>query len=603
MPKKPAVISDIFRVPTRFYRSVQLERDFHDVSTLEHYVVTPHMVEAINRVAEGLRPNSGRRAWRITGDYGVGKSSFALVLAHLFQDRSPIAVSRIANAVRWPNDDFESPPLIPLLVTGSREGIVPALARGIADSLRRRKPARGRTPKALVRLIEQADQVEVAGDASGLERLLGDIRSYADKSGVLLIVDELGKLLEHASHRHEHEDVFVLQRLAEIAARSGGRPFLLLGMLHQGFHAYAERLPSSVRHEWNKVAGRFEEIVFDQPLAHTAALVRGALNIDLRRLPKSVRETARETALATAETGWAGGDTPAGPLDVARLYPLHPTLLPATIRFFARFGQHERSLFGFLLSSEPFAIQAYAARHAAPDAWYGLAEFYDYVRAGFGHRLAGASYRNHWLRIVSTIDAAADLGPFEERVLKVVAILNLLDAEDLLATDQAITAALTPASRREIKSAIQVLTKRGLLFRRGQANAYRLWPSSSLSLESAFETSLRAVGPVEHVASAVKPFLDQKPVLARRHYVEHGTLRYFEVRYAQSGEMAKALQKDTGADGLVVVVLVDSDTDRENALAAAKAPPFSQRPDALVAIVRPLGARPRTGHLATTCFC
>ena len=589
MPKNSPAISDFFRVPTRFLRSVQLERDFHDVAALEHYVVTPHMAEAFRRIADGLRANSGCRACRITGDYGVGKSSFALVLAHLFQDRSPFAISRIADAIGWPNDDFDPPALIPLLVTGSRDGIVPALARGIAECLRRRKPGRGRIPKALARLIDQARQVEAAGDAAGLERLLDAVRAFADGSGVLLIIDELGKLLEHASQRHEHEDVFVLQRLAEMAARSGDQPFILLGVLHQGFHAYAERLPSAVRHEWDKVAGRFDEIVFDQPLAHTAALVAGALNVDPRRLPKTVHDAARDATSATAKTGWVGGNTAAAAvLDAARLYPLHPMLLPVAVRFFARFGQHERSLFGFLLSSEPFAVQAFAVRRVAPDAWYGLADFYDYVRAVFGHRLAGASYRNHWLRIVTTIDAAADLGTIEERILKVVAILNLLDAEDLLATDRAIAAALTPATRRDIDAAIQVLVDRGLLFRRGRANAYRLWPSSSLSLESAFETALRAVGSVEHVASALKPFLDQQPVLARRHYVEYGTLRYFEVRYADSGELAKAIQKETGADGLVVVALADTDVEREKALLAAKAPPFDERPDVLVAVVRPL---------------
>ena len=588
MPRNSPAISDFFRVPTRFLRSVQLERDFHDVAALEHYVVTPHMAEAFRRIADGLRVNSGRRAWRITGDYGVGKSSFALVLAHLFQDRSPFAVSRIADAIGWPNDDFDSPALTPLLVTGSREGIVAALARGIAETLRRRKPARGRIPKVLARLIDQAGQVEAEGDAAGLERLLDAVRTYADGSGVLLIIDELGKLLEYASQRHEHEDVFVLQRLAEMAARSGDQPFILVGMLHQGFHAYAERLPSAVRHEWDKVAGRFDEIVFDQPLAHTAALVAGALNVDPRRLPKTVHDAARDAATATAETGWVGGNAAAAALDAAKLYPLHPMLLPVAVRFFARFGQYERSLFGFLLSSEPFAVQAFAVRRVAPDAWYALPEFYDYVRAVFGHRLGGASYRNQWLRIVTTIDAVAELGPIEEHILKVVAILNLLDAEDLLATDRAIAAALTPATRRDIDAAIRVLVDRGLLFRRGRSNAYRLWPSSSLSLESAFETALRAVGPVEHVAKALKPFLDQEPVLARRHYVEHGTLRYFEVRYADSGELAKAIQKETEADGLVVVALADTAAERERALLAAKAPPFDERPDVLVAVVRPL---------------
>ena len=452
MPKNVPVIADFFHVPARFLRSVQLERDFHDVAALAHYVVTPHMAEAFRRIADGLRTNSGCRAWRLTGDYGVGKSSFALVLAHLFQDRSPLPVSRIADAIGWPNDGLDPPALIPLLVIGSRESIVSALARGIAESLRRRKPARGRLPKALAQLIDEAGQVEAEGDAAALERLIDAVRTNAKGAGVLLIIDELGKLLEHASQRHEHEDVFVLQRLAEMAARSGDQPFILIGMLHQGFHAYAERLPSRVRHEWDKVAGRFEEIVFDQPLAHTAALVAGALNVDPRRLPKPVHNAARDAASATAETGWVGGDTTsAAALDAARLYPLHPMLLPVAVRFFARFGQHERSLFGFLLSSEPFAVHAFATRCVAPDAWYGLTEFYDYVRAAFGHQLAGASYRNHWLRIVATIDAAGDLGPVEERILKIIAILDLLDAEDLLATDRAIAAALTPVAKRNYR--------------------------------------------------------------------------------------------------------------------------------------------------------
>ncbi len=84
------------------------------------------------------------------------------------------------------------------------------------------------------------------------------------------------------------------------------------------------------------------------------------------------------------------------------------------------------------------------------------------------------------------------------------------------------------------------------------------------------------------------PFLDQEPVLARRHYVKHGTLRYFEVRYADSRDLAKVSQKETEADGLVVVALADTDAEREQALLTAKAPPFDKRPDVLIAVIRPV---------------
>src|SRR5262249_16402502 len=76
-------IGDLFRIAQRYLRSVQLERDFDDTLALRHYVVTPPIVAVFSRIVEGLRLGSSHRAWRITGDYGTGKSSFALMLARL----------------------------------------------------------------------------------------------------------------------------------------------------------------------------------------------------------------------------------------------------------------------------------------------------------------------------------------------------------------------------------------------------------------------------------------------------------------------------------------------------------------------------------------
>jgi hypothetical protein len=75
-------IIDLFQIGNRFLRSVQLERDFHDPAALSGYVLTDFVQSCFERIGDGLRPRSGQRAWRVTGDYGSGKSSFALLLAH-----------------------------------------------------------------------------------------------------------------------------------------------------------------------------------------------------------------------------------------------------------------------------------------------------------------------------------------------------------------------------------------------------------------------------------------------------------------------------------------------------------------------------------------
>src|SRR5690242_9294571 len=85
-------IADLFHVPSRFMRSAHLERDFNDPRALDNYVVTDQVRLALARIMAGLEPDSGQRAWRITGDYGTGKSSFGLVLAHQLAGKLPPAL-------------------------------------------------------------------------------------------------------------------------------------------------------------------------------------------------------------------------------------------------------------------------------------------------------------------------------------------------------------------------------------------------------------------------------------------------------------------------------------------------------------------------------
>ena len=584
-------IGSLFRLPERYLRSVHLERDFDDPTSLNDYVITPPMVAQFSRMLEGLRPGSGHRAWRITGDYGTGKSAFALVLAHLLRAPTASPLESIRQAIERESklNVLNTARMVPVLATGTREPLVPAVARAVNRTIERMHGRRrvSRTAKALQ---NQAASVATSANGSQLLDLLDRLVSYGienDYSGVLLVLDELGKLLEYAALYPAHEDVYVLQRLAEFAARSNDHPLVVVGLLHQGFHAYAESLPSTTRLEWEKVSDRFDEIIFDQPLAHVSALVASALNVDEMRAPPDVVAAAHHIKAASSDTGWYGtSESTVSPLE---LYPIHPTLLPVLVRFFARFGQHERSLFSFLLSSEPLGLQSFAERPANGDSWYRLCEFYDYVRSVFGYRLAGASYRSQWLRISETIDRMSDIDPLELNLLKTVAVLNLLDTEDMLADERFLAAALTTSEVTEaVSQAVANLKLRGLLFDRGAAGGFCLWPSTSVNLESAFESAKRVLGPVERVSAHLSPYLDQRSVVARRHYIVKGTLRHFEVRYAHSTNLREIIDPPTDADGLVVVALCDSRDERQLVREEVKTDGIASRPELLVVIPAPL---------------
>ena len=122
-------IRDYLNVNERFNRSIRLERDFFDPLAVGAYVITEEVSAQVNRLFEGLDPRSGQRAWRITGDYGSGKSSFALLLAHLFKGDDKSLPSSLWAKLDQKKISTYKRKYLNVLITGSRIRSVQKLRR------------------------------------------------------------------------------------------------------------------------------------------------------------------------------------------------------------------------------------------------------------------------------------------------------------------------------------------------------------------------------------------------------------------------------------------------------------------------------------------
>jgi len=587
-----SAIASYFDVTPRYLRSTNLERDFRDRRALESYVLTTHAHECLDRLSKGMRPGSTQRAWRVTGNYGSGKSSFALFLAHWFNGEAAKLSKAVNVDVQYNRFSLGSKPrYLPLLITGSREPMGRAIVRALANLLDQQY-SRGAKSGLQVRL-RAAESKDRLPDNDVLTLLVETNEKLArdDKSsGLLILLDELGKFLEYAAHHPEQQDIFLLQRLAETACSSPkNAPLFLVGMLHQGFDVYAENLDPGTQREWEKVAGRFEEVVFNQPLLQVSELVAAALRVNTQRLPAVAKQEARAGWEAAASLGWLGLSSVSYGADLAaKLYPLHATVIPAMVKTFARFGQNERSLFGFLLSDEPFGLMIHARAPVSVGATYRLPQFYDYVRSSFGYRLSTQSYRSHWTQIESMVESFSTGDPMELALVKTVGVLNLLDHPDLVANEKTLDAALGGIGgfdTSELRKTIDRLHKqRKVLFRRGTSGGYCLWPHTSVDLQSAYEQAIRAVGTVGAVARHLGDFLEERSLVARRHYIVTGNLRFFGVRYLEVDQLGGALQQKTAADGMVLVLLCESQSDIDRAEKAARSNDLRLRSDLLLAI-------------------
>lgn len=594
-------ISDLFETQARFLRSIHLNRDFKDPSVLESYILTEQVRSILKRIAAGLTPNSGQRAWRITGDYGSGKSSFALVLAHLFSGKQSGLPSNLGNAVAFDQIGISPPRLLPVLVTGTRVSISSALIQSLYRALIN-VYERGREPNILKRLREflSAELVADTADTKALSLLQEaiDCLINTDKAtGVLIVLDELGKFLEFAALHPEKQDIYFLQRLAEIAARSGKQPLLVVGLLHQSFHAYADQLSQATQREWEKVSGRFEEVPFIQAIDHTVNLTVGALGVRQELLAPEVVDRAVQAMESTHGLGWYGIATPLEYLrdKAAAMFPLHPAVLPVLAKVFTRFGQNERSLFSFLLAQEPYGLQDFARQELGRNQFYCLHHLYDYVRATFGYRIGLQGQRNHWHLIESIVSNFDSEDEFELNVLKTIAILNLIDDMYLLASKEAIALAMLPGlsgTQRSVEDVLQELhTRKHIIHYRGAAGGYCLWPYTSVNLERAYEDACRAIGSLPRISLALENYLEKRPLVARRHYITTGTLRYFDVLYVPVAQLPTILRtNDTSAAvGHIIVPLCETQEERQIALQFAQSLALLDSPNTLIAISQPLG--------------
>jgi hypothetical protein len=248
-------------------------------------------------------------------------------------------------------------------------------------------------------------------------------------------------------------------------------------------------------------------------------------------------------------------------------------------------------LFSFLLSNEPFGLQAFGQQPASLTNLFGIHNLYDFAAANFGHRLSLQSYRNHWNHIDALVRSFSGTDQLQLRVLKTIGLLNLINTAELQPTETAIVAALgdgVRATETSVRDAIKDLhQEKKLLYFRGGKAGYWLWGHTSINLELAYEEAGRVVGSHRRVTDLIKHFLDTRPIVARRHYIQTGNLRHFDVQYCSVVELERALAGELQrSDGKLVIPLLE--TREEIIQAQSIVAKKKTNPGVLVGITEPL---------------
>lgn len=560
-----------FRVHRRYMRSVNLERDMGAQGSLDGYVVSSLSIDSVSRFFEGLFAPNAPRAWTITGVYGTGKSAFAHFLLSLAGPTSdPLrteafklladtsAGGKVAARLRT---KLPKEGLIRAIATGQRESLSTTVLRALENGATTFWAHRGgRRPDVLGDISRAAKKARPASGRQVVE--WAEALADASGTGLVLVLDEMGKSLEHAANSLSGtDDVYLLQQLAE-ASGSANRRFAVVGLLHQGFGEYGAGLGVDRRAEWSKIQGRFEDISFSEPPDQMLRIIGKAVG---RRVPKPL-----EKWVWNSSSDWHGVLSGQG-MDryigqalsaetIADLLPLHPVAALVLPSLCTKYAQNDRSLFTFLASEEPHAFTRFLKEHTSSNEGIPLQrldDLYDYF-AGLAAQAVG--YRpqfQRWAEIHSVVSDARNLDSDALVAIKTIAALNLTAAAGPLRASRGLTLAAlceqprASGERHRWEKVVDGLVAKGLVTYRKQLDEYRLWEGSDFDVESA----LRAASSTRHpsLAAVLEDAVPLGPLVAERHSYRTGTLRYFERRYADgTSAIEKAECRRADSDGLLL---------------------------------------------------
>ena len=551
------MLSDAVTVARRFQRSVRVDTDLGAPAALHGFVCQGSGRAALKAIAR-LIIDAGQRAFTWTGPYGSGKSSLAVALAAAVgcdaglrkaaRDLLGDAATPIDQAFPVGRSGWLVVPVV-----GRRADPIYDLDISLARALGKRKAPGGSKDDGSGRAL--------------ISRLQGEAVAR-DDGGVLVLIDEMGKFLEAAAG--EGSDIHFFQELGEASGRSHGR-LVVVGILHQSFDQYATRLGREARDEWAKVQGRFVDIPIISAVDEVIDLLGRAIETGLPH-PESQKVTARVGAAI-------GRRRPGSPGDLARrldaAWPLHPVVAallgPVSRR---RFGQNERSTFGFLGSSEPEGFQEFLRRTPANQpASYDPAQLWDYLRINLEPAILASADGHRWAQGAEAVERCEARGtPLHIRLAKAIALIDLFrNGTGIVAERDIVRASLADVEDHLVDRALDDLEEWSIIIFRKHVDAWTMYAGSDFDIEAAVE-AVKA-GDAELNLQRLAALAGLQPLLAKQHYTRTGALRWFEtglVPIAELRDRVRGLTLRDGAAGALLLGIPMAADTRNKALGACR---------------------------------
>lgn len=498
------------------------------------YIVTPNAQKVTGELVASF--NSGVHSFSIIGTYGTGKSSYLMALERDLLEKTKCLIQNhqvFGKDIRG----YEC-----LNILGDYNSLKNLLSRKL--------------------------NCDISDDSRNVFDSLSSYHTKLKKESkfLFIVIDEFGKILEHAAKNNPEQELYFLQKLAEFV-NVPTRNIILLTTLHQNFGTYAQKLTEAQKNEWNKVKGRYKELAFSEPVEQLLFLaaekidaVNGACNeMTMKKLLSNAQRCRFVSASFRPET-------------LRKLFPLDALSSLCITKAIQRYGQNERTLFSFLSSKSDDSLSKFKL---SSNETFNLAKVYDYLIYNFFSALNEVNADSmNWTSIRVALERV-ESGVISEQIIpecmkmvKTIGMLNLFGSASTMIDHELLTTygryALNIANPAGI---LKELTKFKIIRFATYKSSYILFEGTDIDIENELYRAANIVPKPDVSLSTLLPYVNQKAIAVSEEYYRQGTPRYFEFIVRNE---ASAILPQNDIDGYVELVFPLNTAQKDNVSEVSK---------------------------------
>ncbi|GEA13625.1 hypothetical protein [Alteromonas sp. KUL49] len=563
-------------VNSLYTRSINLERDSDNEKLISSYIPTARAKSLYERITSVLNNELAPRAYSLIGPYGSGKSSFSVFLSHLLSN-SDSDEFKLSHEVLESNN-IEHGKIIKQHVEGS-DGYIQVLISGSPEPLSKRilsglhnavsvywSSRKGPKPKFIKELKEAISSNLTGKDVSDFfAQTQAELNKLTTRKprGILLVIDELGKFLEYEARHYGANDIFTLQTLAEQACEASECTFLIFVMLHQSFEQYSKGLGESLKNEWAKVQGRYEEVPFLESAEQTLKVVANAIAHDFDQEESKHVEANVEKVTSALNTEKALPSV-LQLEDASALfngcYPLHPItslLLPYLCQ---KLAQNERTLFSFLGSKEEFGFEDSVKKLVGIGDFIDPDIVFDYFITNQASVISDNTTHRRWAEVISALERLGNNAPVSAiKLLKLIGLFNIIGSKGQFKPSEKLLKTIY-SDESQYKQDISLLVSKSILTYRAFNDEYRVWQGSDFDLEDEVQNQLSMLGNFS-LAEQLNEAEILEPIVAKKYTITNGAIRYYLPEFTDATQFNCTIKRETSAPKIIFFLSFGQDDE------------------------------------------